>query len=102
MQIVILGKNLALTQALKSYVREKVNRSLLYLDHRIQQVRISLVYEKTTQIAKLCLNMGKKTLAIEENSSDMYHAIDGAVSQLNKQISKQCKKRRTMRRSERT
>ena len=92
MQVVIKGKNLEVTAALRDHSRQKVAK-IEKLDLGFREIEVKLVVEKNrsiqeNQIAELTLFGNGKILRATERDRDMYVAIDKAVAKLQRQIKK--------------
>jgi putative sigma-54 modulation protein len=92
LQVVIKGKNIEVTDALRDHARAKVAKiEKLHLGFR--EIEVKLVVEKNrsiqeNQIAELTLFGNGKILRATERDRDMYAAIDKAVAKLQRQIKK--------------
>ena len=92
MQVVIKGKNIEVTEALRYHARQKVMK-IEKLDLGFKEIEVKLIIEKNpsiqiNQIAELTLYGSGRILRATERDSDMYVAIDKAVSKLARQIKK--------------
>ncbi len=94
MQVVIKGKNIEVTDALRDHARQKVSK-IEKLDLGFKEIEVKLVVEKNpsiqeNQIAELTLfgNRNGRILRATERDRDMYVAVDKAVSKLQRQIKK--------------
>ncbi len=85
MQVSITGRHVDLTEALKSYVHEK----LQHLKHSFDQVvdvQVVLSVEKIRQRCEITIHVSGLTIHASEETDDMYASIDGAVDKLNRQL----------------
>ncbi|MFH1076912.1 MAG: ribosome-associated translation inhibitor RaiA [Pseudomonadota bacterium] len=102
MQVSVTFKKIDPSDALKSYVGEKLNRLEKYLDNPAE-ASVMLSVEKFRHIAEVVVvGDGLKVKGTEE-TDNMYSAIDMVLDKLEKQIKKnkdRFKKRRTAARSE--
>ncbi|HEY5532638.1 MAG TPA: ribosome-associated translation inhibitor RaiA [Candidatus Anoxymicrobiaceae bacterium] len=92
MQVVIKGKNIEVTEALRDHARQKVMK-IEKLDLGFKEIEVKLIIEKNpsiqiNQIAELTLYGSGRILRATERDRDMYVAIDKAVSKLARQIKK--------------
>ncbi len=76
--MIITGKNVELTQALKSYVEKKVKRLEKYLEEPIT-VQVVLSSEKFRRIADVTISSKEGVFHGSEESHDMYTSIDKVV-----------------------
>lgn len=91
-QVVIKGKNLEVTEALRDHARQKVSK-IEKLDLGFTEIEVKLVVEKNpsikeNQVAELTLYGSGRILRATERDRDLYAAIDKAVSKLQRQIKK--------------
>ena len=87
MQINISARHLKLTNPLAEYIQKKVEKCEKYFDHLVwAQVIISV--EKHRQLAEIIIHAKKITFRSKEESSDLYAAIDLALSRIEKQLKK--------------
>jgi putative sigma-54 modulation protein len=87
MHILLTGRNLGITPALRRYAEEKVGRLQKYLEH-ITSAHIVLSVEKYRQIAEVTLRVRDLTIRGEESTADMYSSIDLVVEKLERQLQK--------------
>ncbi|MBK5091900.1 MAG: ribosome-associated translation inhibitor RaiA [Actinobacteria bacterium] len=86
MQVIVKGKNIEVTDALRTHAEQKVAKiGKLGLDFK--EIEVKLVVEKNpsikdNQIAELTLVGGGPLLRATDRDRDMYVAIDKAVSKL--------------------
>jgi putative sigma-54 modulation protein len=87
MQLSVTGRHIDVTEALKSYVTEKIGKLQRHFEHVID-VHIILSVEKLTQKAEATVQLNGATLFAEDEQEDMYAAIDGLLDKLDRQILK--------------
>jgi putative sigma-54 modulation protein len=87
MRISITFRQLAATQAIKDYAREKVDRLQRYL-RRPGDAQVVLSLERYLQIADVTLKSGPDVYKGREESEDMYASIDRVYDKLERQIRK--------------
>jgi len=92
LQVVIKGKNIEVTEALRDHARQKVAK-IEKLDLGFKEIEVKLIVEKNrsiqvNQIAELTLFGNGRILRATERDRDMYIAIDKAVAKLQRQIKK--------------
>ncbi|MBI5166609.1 MAG: ribosome-associated translation inhibitor RaiA [candidate division NC10 bacterium] len=85
MQIHITARNLEITDALRSYAREKVSRMRRYLNN-IAAAHVVLSLEKHRQIAEVTLRVRDLTIRGEEATGDLYSSIDLVMDKIERQI----------------
>lgn len=87
MNLNISGHHIDLTDALRNYVRSKLQRVERHFDHVID-AEIVLEVEKLQHKAEATLHLSGKTLHAEAVEADMYAAIDVMADRLDRQICK--------------
>ena len=87
MQINISGHHVEVTDALRSYVNEKLNRLAKHYDP-ITDITVILTVEKLIQKAEARINIAKGDVFANAESEDMYAAIDLLTDKLNRQLIK--------------
>lgn len=87
MRISITGHHVDVTEALKNYVTEKMERIERHFD-KIVNVHVVLAVEKLVQKAEATVQVKGASLFAQEESEDLYAAIDGMVDKLDRQVVK--------------
>ncbi len=90
MQLIIKGKNMEVSEALKKYVQKKIGKLDRYLP-TIDEARVELSVEQAKsnqdrQVVQVTLRSNSTILRAEERSSDMLAAIDAVRDKLQRQI----------------
>jgi putative sigma-54 modulation protein len=85
MQINISGHHIELTDALKGYVTDKLNRLARHFDH-ITSTQVTLSVEKSRQKAEATVRFSGGEIFADSIDQDMYAAIDLLVDKLDRQI----------------
>ncbi|MHB8896596.1 MAG: ribosome hibernation-promoting factor, HPF/YfiA family [Candidatus Geothermincolia bacterium] len=93
MQIVVKGKNLEVTEALREHALEKASK-IKKFGLEVREIEVTLLVEKNpsiqkNQIAEINIFVNKSTIRGVGRDRDMYVAIDHAVSKVERQIIKQ-------------
>jgi putative sigma-54 modulation protein len=84
----ITGRHVEITQPLRDYVVEKVERLTRFFD-RISRMQVTLNVEGERHIAEMILSANRGvTLIGEEVAGDMYSAVDLVVDKLGRQLKK--------------
>lgn len=96
MQVIVKGKNLEVTEALREYALEKVGRVGKYLD-RIIKTEIEMSVEKNpkiqeSQVVEVTIFSSGPVIRAKESAADMYQAIDLVCNKLERQARKVKKK----------
>ncbi|MGT2912047.1 ribosome hibernation-promoting factor, HPF/YfiA family [Streptococcus cameli] len=84
----IRGENLEVTEALRSYVEEKVAKIEKYFNtdqELTAKVNLKVYREKTSKV-EVTIPLGSITLRAEDVSQDMYGSIDLVVDKIERQI----------------
>lgn len=87
MQLSITGHHVEVTDALRSYVDEKVRRLERHFDH-VTNVHVILSVEKLQQKAEATVHVSGGDFFAEAVEEDMYAAIDGLSAKLDRQVLK--------------
>lgn len=89
MEIVIRGDKLTITDAMKSYIEEKLGKLDKYLEDS-DSIRASVVakVKNHQQMVEVTIPLKSFILRSEEVQEDVYAAIDKAVDKLERQIRK--------------
>ncbi|MDI6812245.1 MAG: ribosome-associated translation inhibitor RaiA [Desulfitobacteriaceae bacterium] len=87
MNIMIRGKHIEVTDALKDYVMKRVSKLERYSDE-FQDVQVTLLVEKDRHRVEVTAPINGMILRGEEETSDMYQSIDLVLEKLERQIDK--------------
>lgn len=87
MNIIVRGKNIDVTDALKDYVDKRVGKLEKYFEG-IHDAQVTLIVEKDTHRVEVTLPVNGVIFRGEESTPDMYSSIDLVVDKLEKQIAK--------------
>ena len=87
MKVIVSGKNLEVTDALKDTVISKLERFGKYFRDDIE-AQATLSVEKNRQIIEITIPINGTILRAEEETEDMYNTIDSAIDKLYKQMEK--------------
>jgi putative sigma-54 modulation protein len=87
MQINISGHHIELTDSLKDYVHNKMDKLERHFDN-ITNTQVTLSVEKLRQIAEAQVHISGADLHAHSESEDMYASIDSLVDKLDRQILK--------------
>jgi len=87
MQLNITGHHIEVTDSLKAYVAEKLERLEKHFDH-VNNVHVILSVEKQRQKSEATVNVNGATLFADSTEEDMYAAIDSMTDKLDRQIKK--------------
>ena len=87
MNIIINGRHMDLTENLKDYTEEKINRFEKYLAN-ISEATVTLSVEKYRHKAEALLKINGSMIQAESITSEMYSSIDEVVEKLESQVRK--------------
>jgi putative sigma-54 modulation protein len=85
MQTNITFRNLEATEALKAFVREKVERVHKYIDHA-REAHVVMTLERHFHVAEITIHAGPFVLQGKDKSGDMYQSIDLAMAKIERQL----------------
>ncbi len=85
MQVTITGQHLEITDALRDYVNEKMDRVQRHFDH-VTKTQVVLHVEKTRHIAEGNLSAKGAMIHANGEAEDMYAAIDQMIDKLDRQV----------------
>ncbi len=87
MQITVTGKQLEVTDPLKSHVEQKLAKLARYFQ-RIEAVDVVASKQRNWFVVELTMTANGYLLRAEERADDIYHAVDRVVSKLELQLKK--------------
>jgi len=87
MQVSLTFRNMESKDVLREYVQEKISKLRKYLDYPLE-ANVVLTVEKHRQIAEITLMANRLTINAQEETEDMFSAIDRAVDKVERQILK--------------
>ena len=93
MHITVSGHHLDLTDALRSYVQEKLTRIERHCDNAATQAQVILSVDKLEQKAEASIHVAGHDIFADAVAHDMYAAIDALTDKLDRQIRKHRDKR---------
>ncbi|MFA6566790.1 MAG: ribosome-associated translation inhibitor RaiA [Victivallales bacterium] len=87
MEIIVSGRHLSVTDAVKSYAKEKLE-AILSPYHKIGNVKVVLDVQKTHCRAEVIVHGKNLDVEADAESYDMHESIDAAVAKIDHQVSK--------------
>ncbi|KAB7623821.1 ribosome hibernation-promoting factor, HPF/YfiA family [Alkalilimnicola sp. S0819] len=87
MQINVTGHHVDITEALRSYVKDKLDRLERHFDN-VVDVHVILTVEKLDQKAEATMLLSGARIHAEATHEDMYAAIDALIDKLDRQVVK--------------
>ena len=100
MNLSVTGQHVEVTEPLKDYVAEKMNKLERHFD-RVTDIHVILSVEKLRQQAEATIDLAGTTIHAEAENGDMYAAIDALVDKLDRQVIKHKEKLRDHHKRER-
>ena len=100
MNIVITGKELKATEAIKDYVEKKLERIERYFEGEEVDASVKIKTEKASQIAEMQINVKEYTIRAVTETKDLYASIDKDIDILEGQIRKIKTKKEKMNKEE--
>ena len=98
MKLVIQGKNIEITDAIRSYVDQKITKSVHHFKHLTNEVDVNLSVAKNgrtppKQSAEVTLYINGAVVRAEESSENLYASIDLVANKITRQLRKYKEKR---------
>lgn len=87
MRITMTGRHMEMTDALRAYIENALQKLRTHFD-RVIDVDVVLAVEKYRHIAEINLHANGIRIHGKESSSDMYASVDAVMDKLDKQIRK--------------
>jgi putative sigma-54 modulation protein len=87
MQVSVTFRNMESKEILREYVREKISKMKKYFDYPLE-ANVVLIVEKHRHIAEVTLVANRLTINAQEETEDMFSAIDRVMDKLERQILK--------------
>lgn len=87
MQLSVTGHHVDLTDSLRAYVEQKIERLERHFDI-VSDVHCILTVEKLRHKAEAKVNVNGDTIYADATEEDMYAAIDGLVDKLDRRVRK--------------
>lgn len=98
MKLVIQGKNIEITDAIRSYVDQKISKAVSHFRHLTNEVDVHLSVAKNSRItpkqsAEVTLYINGAIVRAEESSENLYASVDMVASKITRQLRKYKEKR---------
>ncbi|HZK24041.1 MAG TPA: ribosome-associated translation inhibitor RaiA [Oscillospiraceae bacterium] len=87
MKLIVRGKNIEVTEALKDYAEKKVSKIDKYFAYDTE-AQVTLSVERGIHKVEVTVLINGMILRAEEKTNDMYASIDQVVDKLERQIAK--------------
>ncbi|MBT9311349.1 ribosome hibernation-promoting factor, HPF/YfiA family [Leptothoe kymatousa] len=100
MKLVIQGKNIEITEAIRQHVSQKIEKSVSHFQRMINKVDVCLsvaggVKMPTRQYAEVTVHVNRAVVRAEESSDSLYASIDLVADKISRQLRKYKEKRRS-------
>lgn len=100
MKLVIQGKNIEITEAIRQHVSQKIEKSVSHFQRMINKVDICLsvaggINMPTRQCAEVTVHVNRAVVRAEESSDSLYASIDLVADKICRQLRKYKEKRRS-------
>lgn len=87
MQLNLTGHHIDITDSLRNYVEEKIQRIERHFD-KVSNTHVILTVENVRHKAEATINMAGNNIFAESTEDNMYAAIDGLIDKLDRQVKK--------------
>jgi putative sigma-54 modulation protein len=100
MKLVIQGKNIDVTDAIRQYVHQKIEKSIAHFDYLLTEVDVNLSVARNPrmtamkQSAEVTLYVNGAIVRAQESSENLYASIDLVADKIGRQLRKFKEKRR--------
>ncbi len=88
MKINIIGRNIEVTEGLRSTIEKKLNKFDKFFSQDVD-AHVTLTVQKSNQIVEVVIPFNGIVLRAEDSTNDMYKTIDQVVDKLERQVRKQ-------------
>mgnify|MGYP000252369299 CR=1 FL=1 len=96
MQVTLSGHHVDITDSLRNYVNEKIERLDRHFDQALD-IHVVLTVEKLRHKAEATMHVSGGNLYADDIQEDMYAAIDGLIDKLDRQGKKHKEKQKNHR-----
>jgi len=88
MNIIVKGKNMSVTPALREYVEKRIGKFEKFFEGGLREAVVTLVVERELHRVEVTIPLNGYLLRGEEETTDMYTSIDNVVEKLERQVRK--------------
>lgn len=101
MKLVIQGKNIEITDAIRNHVSQKIEKSINHYKHLINEVDVNLSVARNPRInprqsAEVTIYVNRSVVRAEESSENLYASIDLVTDKISRQLQRYKEKRRSL------
>ncbi|MDX2228920.1 MAG: ribosome-associated translation inhibitor RaiA [Leptolyngbyaceae cyanobacterium bins.349] len=98
MKLVIQGKNIEITDAIREYVNQKIEKAIAHFQNMITEVDVHLSVARnprinSKQVAEVTIYVNGSVVRAEEGSENLYASIDMVADKISRQLRKYKEKR---------
>jgi putative sigma-54 modulation protein len=98
MKLVIHGKNIEVTEAIREYVHQKIEKAAGHFQHLTNEIDVHLSVERNPRItpsqnAEVTLFVNGSVIRAEESTENLYASIDLVADKITRQLRKYKEKR---------
>lgn len=100
MKLVIQGKNIDITDAIREYVHQKIEKAVSHFDYLLTEVDVNLSVARNPRInpskqsAEVTMYVNGSVVRAQESSENLYASIDLVADKIARQLRKYKEKRR--------
>jgi putative sigma-54 modulation protein len=104
MKLVIQGKNIDITDAIREYVHQKIEKAVSHFDYLLTEVDVNLSVARNPRIkpmkqsAEVTLYVNGSVVRAQESNENLYASIDLVADKIARQLRKYKEKRRERKR----
>lgn len=95
MKLTVTGRKIVITEAIENHLKEKMGKTIKDLGESAD-VHVALAVEKHRHFAEITVKTKAFTLHSEDETDDLYTAMDSALLKMEKQIRKHKDRHKTL------
>lgn len=95
MKLTVTGRKIVVTEAIENHLKEKMGKTIKDLGESAD-VHVALSVEKHRHFAEITVKTKQFTLHSEDETDDLYSAMDSALLKMEKQIRKHKDRNKTL------
>lgn len=98
MKLVIQGKNIEITDSIREYVNQKIEKAIIHFQSMVTEVDVHLSVARnprinSKQVAEVTIYVNGSVVRAEEGSENLYASIDMVADKISRQLRKYKEKR---------
>ncbi len=104
MKLVIQGKNIDITDAIREYVHQKIEKAVSHFDYLLTEIDVNLSVEKNPRInpskqsAEVTMYVNGAVVRAQESNENLYASVDLVADKIARQLRKYKEKRQERKR----